>query len=355
MIWKRYIVKEFMKLFLFFLFSFYFLYVVIDYSTHVQEFVHGKNLPFWKILQYYSLQFIKRADILFPLGLLLGTIKVLCQLNTNKELLAFQSAGIRMKKLLTPLLFIGGICAVLNIGINEFVVPKSLNFIDKFYDSHLRHSYRGNRAEPLHVLHLDDHSKLVYQYYDHAREAFFDVIWIKSPDDLWRMRYLKIDPDHPQGQWVDHLTRNEEGAFEKTRSFANLIFRDLEWSQDMPRRGYVPYENRSISALWKLKGDPLLSNYDHQEIFTQLLFKLTMPFLSLLVIIAITPFCTMYSKNLPQLLIYACGIFGFVAFIALMDASVILGESDTVSPYVAVLSPFIILLTFFSWRLARVR
>lgn len=355
MIWKRYILREFMKLFLFFLLGFFFFYVIIDYSTHMQEFLHGKNLPFWKVIQYYGLQFIKRADILLPLGLLVGSIKVLCQLNTNKELIAFQSAGIRLKKLLGPLFMIGSLCALFNLTINQFVVPSSLNFIDKFYDAHLRHSFRGNRSEPLHVMHLDDHSKLIYQYYDHAREAFFDVIWIKSPDDLWRMRYLKIDPEHPQGQWVDHLTRNKDGSFEKNRSFANLIFRDLEWSQDMPRKGYIPFENRSITELWGLKKELFFSNYDHQEILTQLLFKLTMPFLAILVIIVIAPYCIIHSQNLPQFFIYACGIFSFVAFIALMDAAVILGESDTVSPYVAILSPFILLLSIFGWRLARIK
>ncbi|NGX26534.1 MAG: hypothetical protein K940chlam6_00458 [Chlamydiae bacterium] len=355
-IWERYILRELLKLFALFLFGFYFLYVVIDYSTHMQDFTLVKNLSILKIFQYYLLQFIKRMDILLPLALLIGSIKVLCQLNLNRELLAFQSAGIRMKKLMRPFFFVGFCLVLINLGVNEFIVPHSLNFIDKFHDAHLRHSFRGKRTDPLHVMHLDDHSKLVYQYYDAAREAFFDVIWIRSPSDLWRMRYLKADPQHPQGQWVDHLEQKENGCFEKTQSFSSLIFRDLKWNRDMPRRGYIPFENRSLKELWKiLKTDSLLSSFETKEVLTQFLFKLIMPFLALLVLIAIIPFCTSYSKNLPQFYLYSVGIFTFVAFIALMDAAVILGESDTLSPYVAILSPFVILLSIFGWRFANTR
>ncbi|NGX37159.1 MAG: hypothetical protein K1000chlam2_00312 [Chlamydiae bacterium] len=353
-IWERYIFREFIKLFALFLFGFYFLYIVIDYSTHMQDFFQGKSLPFWKIIQYYTLQFVKRADILLPLAILIAAIKTLCQLNHNRELIAFQSAGIRLKKLLRPLFFVGTLCTLFVLAVNEFAIPYSLNFIDKFYDSHLRHSFRGNRSEPLHVMHLEDHSKLAYQYYDNAKEAFFDVIWIRNADDLWHMKYLKADPIHPQGQWVDHLVRKEGGYFEKEQSFSSFSFRDLQWNEDIPRKGYIPYENRSITELWKLlKQDPLMPNHEKKEVLTQVLFKCSMPFLAFLVIIGIAPYCASNRQNLPQFFIYTAGIFGFVSFVAFMDAAVILGENGVLSPYVAILLPFVLLLGVFGWRFAK--
>lgn len=353
-IWERYILRELFKLFALFLFGFYFLYVVIDYSAHMQDLALGSKLSLLKIIQYYLLQFVKRMDILLPLALLISSIKVLCQLNQNKELLAFQSAGLKLKKLASPLFFVGALLVVINLGVNQFVVPSSLNFIDKFHDAHLRHSFRGKRTEALHVMHLDDHSKLVYQYYDSAKEAFFDVIWIKNPDDLWHMRYLKADPEDAQGEWVDHLQKKGDGSFEKTESYPSWVFDELQWNTDTPRQGFIPFENRSIEDLWRIyKTDPLLTLYEQQEVITQILFKLIMPFLSLLVLIAIIPFCTSSSKNIPQFLTFSIGIFSFVAFIALMDAAVIIGESGTISPYIAILSPFILLLSMFGWRYLR--
>ena len=80
----------------------------------------------------------------------------------------------------------------------------------------------------------------------------------------------------------------------------------------MPRKGYVPFENRSISQLWKMRDDPLMSTYDKQEILTQLLFKIVIPLLAFIVVVAIAPYCITYKKSRPQFLIYTFGIFGFV-------------------------------------------
>lgn len=343
-----------LKFFVFFIACFYFLYVVIDFSTHAQELVGGKSLPIWKIFRYYLFQFVKRADILLPLGVLIGTLKVLFDLNTNREILAFQSVGIRLKQLLTPFLTIGLAAGLFNVALNEYVVPHSLNSIDKFYDAHLRHSFRGKRSEPLHVMHLDDHSKLIYQYYNASKKSFFDAIWIRSPNDIWRMRFLRIDPEHPQGKWVDHLERNQEGFFEKTQSFSNFVFKDLHWEQNFPRKGYIPYENHSMTQLLNLlKSDPLTTSQEKKEMITQLLFKLTMPLLSILVVIAVAPYCTSSSRKTSQFLVYTIALFGFIAFIALMDAAVILGESATVSPYIAILSPFILSMCIFGYKLAK--
>lgn len=355
-IWERYILREFLKIFALFLLGFYFLYAVIDYSTHISEFTQSKNLPIFKIFQYYLFQFVKRADILIPLALLLGTIKVLCQLNIHKELVAFQSAGLSKKKLLRPLFLMGIICTLSCLAINEFAIPYSLNFIDKFYDSHLSRSQKKNRSEPFRVLHLPDHSRLVYQAYDREKEAFFDVIWIRSSDDIWRMKYLKADPDDLQGQWVDHLVRNENThAIEKVDSYPNYIFTDLQWSKEIPRKGFIPYENHSIHNLFLLLDRPLASSYEKQEILTQFLFKLFMPSSCFLVLLAVIPPCIGYRRDLSPFFTYAFALFGFIAFIAFMDAAVIVSENETASAYIAILSPFILLFSLFGWRFARTR
>ena len=352
-IWQRYLFKELLKTFFFFLAAFYFLYVIVDYSTHMQDFVKGKGLPFSKLFFYYFFQFIKRADILLPLALMIATIRVLLSLNVHNELVAFQSAGLRWKRLLRPFYFLAFASTLAIAGFNQFLLPSSLNFIDKFYDTHLRHSHRGKRNDPLHVIHLEDHSKLIYQYYDSAKQAFFDVIWMRSPDEIWRIKYLQADPERPIGEYVDHLSRTKEGYFEKRSSFDSLLLKGLKWRSDLPRKGFIPFENRSISNLYHmLKEDQKLSHYQTNELLTQILFKATMPLLPLIVLISCAPFCIRHGRQVPQLLIYSLSLFGLIGFIALMDAAVILGENATVSPFVAIFLPFSLITLFFGWKYA---
>ena len=99
MIWKRYILCEILKVFFLFLGCFFFLYSLIDYSLHMQDFIIDKRIQISHITTYYLFQFIKRADLLIPLALLISTLKVLFSLNSRGELIALQSSGVPAKKI----------------------------------------------------------------------------------------------------------------------------------------------------------------------------------------------------------------------------------------------------------------
>lgn len=350
-IWQRYLFKETAKLFFFFLFTFYLLYVLIDYSAHFQGFMQNRNLSLSKVGVYYCFQFFKRAHILIPLALLLAAVKHLVNLNQYKELVAFQSAGLKKKTLLKPLFFFALLCSLFNVVVMEYIAPHSLNAIDKFYDSHLRHSYKDHGHSSLHTIQLDDRSILLYQYFDLSEEAFYDVIWIRSPSDIWKMRSLKADLENPVGHFIDHLVRKEDGVFVKKDSYPSLLLKELKWQKEIPRKGFIAFENRSISNLYALlKSRWILSTQETNEVITQLLYKLTIPLLPLFVVLAVAPFCLIYSRTLSPFLIFATSLLGLLTFIAMLDSAVILGESGICSPLLAILSPFILVTAIFGWK-----
>lgn len=353
-IWQRYFFKECIKVFGLFLFVFYLLYSLMDYSTHMQDFIVDKQIQISDIFLYYLHQFIKRADLLVPLALLVATIKVLCTLNANRELVALQASGLKLKTLMGPFFLLATFCTLFNYFNSEYLLPKSKNYLDLFHHSHFKHTQTQKKKEPVHVIGLKDNSKLVYQSYDAGKGVFFDVIWLSASDDIWRIKYLKADPHEPLGQFVDHLKRNNQGFFEKKDSYPSLLFPQIQWRHIVSRKGYIPFENRSISELYKLVSHKkTTTTYQAKEILTQFSFKCIMPLLSFLVIIAIAPFCVVYSRHLPVFFIYAFGLFGYIAFFALMDSALILGANNVLPPMLAISIPFAGCLAGFSWKFAK--
>ena len=350
-IWKRYIFKELNKVFFFFLFCFFFLYGIVDYSTHIQDFVKDKHIQFADIALYYSCQFIKRADLLIPLALLIATIKVLCTMNGSRELVALQASGISKKKLFSPFFLMATFCCLFNLASVETLLPQSLNYLDSFRDAHFRHSFRGKRTEPFRVLHLKDGSKLIYQEYDAEKKVFIDVFWIRSFDDIWHLQTLQSDPKNPVGQYVDHLKRNKEGVMEKVESYELCRLSQLHWQANLPRKGMIPIENRKVSHLYKLLFvSDSTTKFQAKEILTELCFKCIMPFLSFLVVLGCTPFCVVYSRSSPVFFIYSMALFSFIAFFTLMDAVVILGKNNTFPPVAAILPPFLCCMGACWWK-----
>lgn len=322
---------------------------MIDYSTHMQDFFVDTKIQCFHIIQYYGLMFIKRADLLVPLALLISTIKLLSSLNRYGELLALQASGVSLKRISRPLIYLASLCILFNYLSFEFFLPTSLNFLDRFRENHFKHARHGQRTEPVYPLYLEDGSKIIYQKKMPRVDApplLFDVFWICSSNELWRIKYL--DLERAIGTYVDHLQRNKEGNFEKTESLEIHTFPPFAWQPNLAGKGYIPTENKSISELYRLYFRERTSAIEKPQILTYLIFKCIMPLLPLFLIIIIFPYCVRYRRTATSFPIYALALFGFIAFGALMDACVILGESQTAPPFFILFTPFIFL---FVWSL----
>lgn len=351
-IWQRYLFNELFKVFCFFLVAFFFLYSLIDYSTHMQDFMSNGTVQLKEILFFYGFQFIKRAVLLLPLALLIATIKVLCTLNATRELVALQASGLNLKTLLRPFFLLAGLCCVFNWFSAEKLLPAALNTLESFEDKHHYNSH--SKHDPFHVLHLKDNSKLVYQKHDIANNILFDVYWIRSFNDIWRIKTLKDDPKDPVADFADHLVRKKDGTLAKVESFDKCRLNELKWQSNMPRKGMIPIEGRKVSQLIKvLFHKEQITKTQASEALTYVGYKLTMPLLSLLVVIAVAPFCIRYTRNVPTFFIYSMGLFGFIAFFTLLDACIILGSHRTIPPLLAILVPFGVCSAFFSWKFVK--
>lgn len=343
MIWQRYFLREIIKVFALFLFGFFFLYSAIDYSMHMQDFLKDKSIQIIDVLNYYGLQFIKRAPLLMPLALLIATIKVLTTLSSHHELVALQISGLSFKRLMRPFFLVASVCVLFNLLSAEFLVPMSTSFLDKFYDDHLRRGKNGKDKYEVHSITLKDNSKLIYKSRDLSQNQFFDVIWLKSADEIWRIKYLANEPKHPTGKYVDRLVRTPEGFFEKQESFESRNFKEISWDKDLPRKGFVPFENRSVSELFRLGFQKSCPSFMKMEVLSQFYYKCAIPFLSLIVVIAVAPYCIQYARRAPLFLLYSAALFGYIAFFTLMDSALVLGGNRVLPPLLAIFTPLLLL------------
>lgn len=101
-IWQRYLIREISSSFFLFLGCFYSIYALIDYSLHVQDFRQDTRITFSHVFLCYLFEFIKRADLLIPLAVLITTIKVLFALNIRGELVALRASSLSLKVILRP-------------------------------------------------------------------------------------------------------------------------------------------------------------------------------------------------------------------------------------------------------------
>ena len=123
-IWEKHFYKEIFKVFFLFLFVFYGLYTLIDYTSHVvvlatsivifvgASFSCTISVNLWCAQKFYAF------------ALLIATVKVLCQLNQHNELIALLAAGYSKRRLLAPFLYSALLITVLLFLSSEFILPR---------------------------------------------------------------------------------------------------------------------------------------------------------------------------------------------------------------------------------------
>lgn len=350
-IWERYFLRETIKIFVFFLVGFYGLYALIDYSTHAGSFKHY-HFSFLDILKFYAFEFVTRMDVLIPFAFLIACIKTLCSLNTHNEIVALMASGIRLKRLLLPFIAFGLALTALIYFNAEVLQPMALKYNTKL--DHARAKAKQKKHMSIQQIVLEDNSSFIFKEYDSALKEFSDAYWVRSIDDIYRIGRLSPSTSEPVGYSVDHLKRNDEGFLVAAESVSVKTFSDMHFNQEQLLKSVTLPEAQSLSELYtKIPGHGNALSEKEAYLKTTFYYKLAMPWLCLLAILASAPFCIRFSRTLPVFFIYALSIFGLAAFYLVMEATVVLGERQMIDPVVAIGVPFACFFGIFGYRFAR--
>lgn len=354
-IWERYFLRQFIRMFFLFLFCFYSLYVLIDYASHTSTLAnHHIHIQWQEAMRYYFFVFASRAEILLPLALLIAFVHTSCTLNSQHELVAFMASGFSLKVLMRPFIMIGLLCVLLMYANEQFILPGALRKLRRMEDVNKNQKNRNASMLMAHHLILEDGSLLIFQDYDTARERFFDVYWIQSIDSIYRIKFLSPAIPNPIGYFVDHMVRQTSGELLQEAAYRELSFPSMKFNPDLLQSTIIDPDIFSMSELTAQKLE-FSSNPTEKEskILTAFYWKLMMPWLCLLAIIAPAPFCAKFSRQLPLFLIYVCSLFGLIAFYMFMDAAQVVAKRQVIPPFWAICAPFLAAFAYFGWRFKR--
>lgn len=245
-LWQRYCFTELLKVFFLVIGSFYFLYVLIDYSAHAKIL---QKVTFSQTLLYYLCQFTKRADMLLPVSLMIASIKVLCSLNLRNEIVALISNGIPLKKFLHPCFYLASICSLFLFLNFQFLQPYSLQRIDYFEKRYF--DTRSYHKQTVNHLALSDNTVLLYHHFDPSQEIFSDVYWLQSTDKIYRIHTLFPNTVPPRALHVDLISRNALGEMAKDVSFSELSFPQMLFEKKSLFSATHPPSGQSLSELFR--------------------------------------------------------------------------------------------------------
>lgn len=354
-IWERYFLKEVLKTFFLFLVCFYGLYTLIDYANHGRTFQQAKGLEyFYAFCLYYACEFVNRGEVLVPFAILLGTIKTLCKLNHQNELVAMLTNGITTTRLLRPFLLLGLFFTGLMYFNTQFLVPVAASYQKSFDDAHMRSKNQKHSMIMAEHMILEDGSTLLYQNYDSVKDLLFDVYWVRSIDDVYKINYLQPHISPPIGYFVDHLIRNKKDELVVEQFEEKAALPGLKFDSKRLTDSFTPPENLSLSKLWAQLPDDFEAHSEKEaRVLSAFHRKLVLPWLCLLAVVASAPFCIRFSRQFPTFLVYAGALFGLISLYIILDAVHVLGRRQVLDPLYALWTPIVLFSLIFGWRYVR--
>ncbi len=199
----QYIIKQFLKSFLFMFLLFIPIGILVDVSEKVDKFKEH-DLGFNDVFNYY-LDFIwYYGYFLFPIFVFLAVIWFTSKLSTNSEVIAILSSGVSFNRYLQPFLITSFAIAVLSLISGMFIIPEKNESFTIFQNKYLSKKNKNNSFKAVYkqisdneYLYVSSYNKTRNQAYNFSLEKFNgnelkekilarNIRWIED-DSLFRL------------------------------------------------------------------------------------------------------------------------------------------------------------------------
>lgn len=135
----KYILKKYLSTFIFILLILIPVIIVIDTGDKIDKFLRNTDLTVGRIISEYYVNFIINiGNMILPLALFVAVLLFTSKMAGNTEIIAMNSAKISFTRFLKPYLIGATIVAILSLGLNHFIVPKSSKVYSNFSNTYLK-------------------------------------------------------------------------------------------------------------------------------------------------------------------------------------------------------------------------
>lgn len=252
-----YILKQFIRNFLFGLLCFVLIFILVDLFENIDKFI-DKNLSNTLIVQYYLYFIPEILKLITPVSMLLATLFTFSRFNKYSELTAVNSAGISIYRFSVPLILFGLLVTLFSYYFNGWLVPKFNS--EKLY---IERNYLGKNIIPgvisnLHFQDSEDKIIAIGSYNESEKTAYNSTINIFDKKEysklLFRFDVKIIKWDSIKNGWklIDILERKFDTVNSET-----LVFIDTSYSDEISEIGKL-YFSPSQLIKSQLKADELL-------------------------------------------------------------------------------------------------
>ena len=334
--YERYIVKRLLKGFVLFIGALIVFFIVLHWVEYSDDFLDGGATIREVFTVFYPSYIPEIIRLTSPLALFLSCIYLTGRLAQELQLIALQTSGVSLYRLMRPYVIVGGLVTLFMFGFNGWVVPRTNEVVVQYENEYL--PQQASNTPDQSEIHRQNSPRTVLSvgYYDQERQRAHDVsLQAFAPNSQLVSR---LDADRME--WVDSLatwrlhdavrrTFPAQGMVEQQHSTLDTTLqiypRDLARSQNDVAAMTVPAARRYLAAMRRAGvGNlerPLVAYYN----------KFAYPVANLILVLIGVPLAAVRRRG-GQATRFGIGLLTAFVYLALQKLTEPFGYSGTLPP-----------------------
>lgn len=340
----KYILREYIKIFLIILFSFSILFLVVDISDRLPRLLR-KGAEMQDISMYFLLRIPYLILLTSPVMVLLSGLFLMNNLSKYSESVAIRSAGISILRMVSPLIWFGLIFSISIMFIGDLVLPKAEEYRNYIYQEKIKQQKVEDKKMRSHIHYLGEDKNLYYI-------GFFDGY----RNDL---KTIDITTFHPEnGEIKRKITATKATWQDEEWVFQNCYIRNFENGVPIGMNHYeeIVINEVDVTPLDFIKSakKPLSMNFfelkeyierlkkvgdKYTKELVELNLKVSFPFANLIILLFSVPLVSTSSRSKGRGLIFGIGLLVCFLYLSALRICQSLGYNEVLSPLVAAWLP----------------
>ncbi|MBN1830724.1 MAG: LPS export ABC transporter permease LptG [Deltaproteobacteria bacterium] len=301
---SKYLAKEFTKLLILCQIIFVFIYLMIDFVQKIDNFVHAQ-VSTMNILSFliYKIPFIFTQ--MLPVTTLISIIIMFSLLAKRNEFTAMKACGLDIFRVTQPVfvsaVLLGMVCFILN----ELVVPYTSSKSNEIWDLEVRKrdptQFRGINQ----IWYKSADAIYSMRHFDYANQSMERPTFYFFDDSF---RLIKII-DGKKAVWIRGKWHVEQGTFQEfdskggyeTGRFETLRLLSLKETPETFLRSFgekeMSPEDMSFLRLKRYAQRVIMEGYDNREYLVYMNYKISFPFIILIMVLIGIPISMKYEKR----------------------------------------------------------
>lgn len=337
MLLDRYILREFIKLFIFLVICFVGLYLIIDFFEKIKMFL-SNSATVSQMASFFLFNIPMIISLTLPAAVLLATLITFGVLSKNGEIVAMKANGISLYRTALPLILLAGILCMIAFLFSELITPITNQKADHLLKVEVQKQRALGSFKQNQIWYRG--KKGIYNFkIFHPEKQLLQGVTINYLNQQFEM-IQRVDAQSAEwknGQWVFSdvmVTRFREGDFpiieRLPRTAVDLPERPADFliaQKDADKMGYVEL----MKYIKKLKSD----GYDTTRYRTDMHGKIAFSLVSIILVIIGTSFSFRSERSGGVTQSVGAGIVIGFSYWLVFAFAMSLGRSGTLPPFLA--------------------